>query len=63
MNGTIIDINGIDVSVLPIPLEGSTDTAYLITIRDGEQKVLISVSFGKITNITINGKNRSSISK
>ena len=63
MNGTIIDIKGIDVSVIPISLNGSTDMSYLITLSDGEQTASISVSFGKITNINIHGKNRSSISK
>lgn len=49
MNGTIIDIPGISVSVNPISLEDSTDKAHVITIKDeyGKQ-VQITIAFGKI---------------
>lgn len=51
MNGTVIDINGISVQVIPITMEDSTDMAYLISIKDNKKELLISVSYGQITNI------------
>ena len=53
MNGTIIEIPGISVSVIPIELEDSTDTAHLITISDGKKEISIQVAYGKIINSTI----------
>lgn len=48
MNGTIIDIPGVTVDVIKINLEHSTDTSYLLSIRD---------SNGNLVNIKIiNGK-------
>lgn len=51
MNGTVIDIDGISVQVIPISMEYSTDMAYLISIKDNKKELLISVSYGQITNI------------
>lgn len=52
MNGTVIDIPGISTSIHPIAMEDSTDLSHLITVSDGERKVTISISYGKITQIT-----------
>jgi hypothetical protein len=52
MNGTIIDIQGISVSVNPYELQDSTDKAHTITIKDNNNKVVtIEVSYGTITEI------------
>jgi len=53
MNGTVIDIQGINVSVNPISLEDSTDIAYILTITDGSKEIIIQIAFGKIINSTI----------
>lgn len=51
MNGTIIDIHGISVDVIPIDLEYSTDKSHLIVIKDNKKELLIHVSYGQITHI------------
>lgn len=52
MNGTVIDIPGIVVSLSPITQEHSTDVAHVIEIKDEKGNyVSVSVSFGKITLI------------
>lgn len=53
MNGTVIDIAGITVNVLPIDLEDSTDKAYLLTITDGHKQITLSISYGRITDETV----------
>jgi hypothetical protein len=53
MNGTIVDIQGISVSVNPIPMQDSTDMAYILTIGDGTKEINIQIAFGKIINSTI----------
>lgn len=53
MNGTIVDIQGINVSVTPITMEHSVDMAYILTIGDGTKEVSIQIAFGKIINSTI----------
>jgi len=60
MNGTVIDIKGINVSVIPINLEDSTDKAYTITISDSERSVILNICFGKITDIIEYEENSSS---
>ena len=53
MNGTIIDIPGISVSVNPISLEDSSDKAYVINIKDSYGRIVtLEVIYGKITNIS-----------
>lgn len=53
MNGTVIDIPGITVSVTPIELQDSTDTAHLLTITDGNKQIIITISYGRITDETV----------
>ena len=49
MNGTIIDIPGIHVTIGAIDLEDSSDKANIITIYDEYgNKVTITTMFGKI---------------
>lgn len=49
MNGTIIDIPGISVSVNPIALQDSTDKAHTVTIKDQQgNSITIDIAFGKI---------------
>lgn len=49
MNGTVIDIPGIFVSVNTISLEHSTDKAHTISIRDSHGNIVtVSVVYGKI---------------
>lgn len=48
MNGTVIDIPGITVSVTPIELQDSTDAAHLLTITDGNKSIQITIAYGKI---------------
>lgn len=52
MNGTVIDIPGITVDVIPISLEHSTDQAHIVRIRDKEREITLEISYGKITQIT-----------
>ena len=53
MNGTIIDIPGINVNVNPISLEDSSDKAYVITFKDEHgHNLKIETAFGKITNVS-----------
>lgn len=54
MNGTVVDIPGITVDVVPIDLMDSTDMAYLITIKDkhGNSKTI------RIINDKIDGSNK-----
>lgn len=58
MNGTIVDIPGISVNVIPIDLENSTDKAYLLEIKDNKKVLSIHINYGQITEI--NEKIRSS---
>jgi hypothetical protein len=51
LNGTVIDISGIKVDVVPIELQDSTDKSYIINIADESVGVTIIVTFGKITSI------------
>lgn len=51
MTGTVIQIPGINVDVIPIDLEGSTDKSYLMKISDINKDIVIEISYGKITNI------------
>lgn len=53
MNGTIIDIPGIAVSVTPFSMQDSTDMAYVIAIKDGSKTVLVNILFGKIQDTCI----------
>lgn len=53
MNGTIVDIPGVSVSVNPISMEDSTDLAHIVTITDGVKEISIQIAFGKIINSTI----------
>lgn len=52
MNGTVIDIPGITVDVVPISLENSTDIAHVVTIKDKEREIKLEILYGKITQIT-----------
>jgi hypothetical protein len=53
MNGTVIDIPGISVSVTPHELQHSTDVCYTVDLVDRlGNKVKITVAFGKITEVT-----------
>lgn len=50
MNGTVVDIPGITVSVVPHELPHSTDVAYTIEFMDGVgNRVKITTCFGRIT--------------
>lgn len=50
MNGTIIDIPGISVSINPVSLHGSTDSAYIIEIKDKYgNSANIHITYDKIT--------------
>ena len=52
MNGTIIDIPGIHVSINTIYLEDSSDKAQTIIIKDEHnQEVTINIMFGKIVSV------------
>lgn len=52
MNGTVIDIPGISISVHEIPLQDSTDKYTTLKIKDEEGKeVEIQIVYGKITNL------------
>jgi hypothetical protein len=53
MNGTVVDIDGLSVKVIPIDLEGSTDKAHLLEITDGHKIITLSISYGRITDETI----------
>lgn len=55
MNGTIIDIPGINVNVNPVSMEHSPDCAHVIEIKDQHGKVItICTAFGKITKVETN---------
>jgi hypothetical protein len=41
-------IYGVSTSVIEIPMEDSTDMAYLITIYDGNQTIQIQIINGQI---------------
>lgn len=51
MNGTVIDIPGISVSVVPIELENSTDKSHIVTIKDNVRGITLHISYGQITQI------------
>ena len=53
MNGTVIDISGLSVKVIPIDLEDSTDKAHLLIISDGNKEITLTISYGRITDETI----------
>lgn len=53
MNGTIIDIPGIAVSVTPISMQDSSDVAYHVCIKDLEKEVILEIIYGKITSTWI----------
>lgn len=50
MNGTVIDISGLSVKVIPIDLEDSTDKAHLLIISDGNKEITLTISYGRITD-------------
>lgn len=53
MNGTVIDIPGINVSLTPYELQHSTDLSYTVDFSDKSgNKVRIQIAFGKITEVT-----------
>lgn len=52
MNGTVIDIPGITVNVLPIDLQDSSDQSHILSIGDGKRMITIQVVYGNITQIT-----------
>jgi hypothetical protein len=51
MNGTLIDIQGITVSVTPIEMQDSTDKAYIISISDERKITNITVIYGRIEEV------------
>jgi hypothetical protein len=51
MNGTIIDIPDINVSVTPIEMSDSSDVAYVIELKDKENTVEITILYGKIKEV------------
>jgi len=51
MNGTVVDIQGIDVSVTPIELQYSTDISHLLTIKDTKQTINIIITNGTIQEV------------
>lgn len=51
MNGTVIDIPGIAVSVVAYELEHSTDKAHTLIIKDGSREITLQISYGKITQL------------
>lgn len=51
MNGTVIDIPGITVGVIPIELENSTDKSHIVTIKDNVREITLHISYGQITQI------------
>jgi hypothetical protein len=53
LNGTVIDIDGISVQVIPIEMQDSTDNAHLLTITDGFKTITITISYGRITDEAI----------
>ena len=56
MNGTIIDIQGINVNVIPVEMQDSTDRAYVIVLHDGVNEVTINIVYGKITQTICSSK-------
>ena len=55
LNGTVIDITGITVQVIPIEMEDSTDKAHLLTITDGFKTITLTITYGRITDEAIRG--------
>lgn len=51
MTGTVIEIPGLNVSVIPIDLEDSTDKSHLIIIKDSVKEITIEINYGKIVNV------------
>lgn len=51
MNGTVIDIQGITVDITPIEIEDSSDKAYVIDFKDGQNTVTITILYGKIKEV------------
>ena len=56
MNGTLIDVPGINVNISTYGLQDSTDKASVITIKDENHQIIIEVCFGKISRIKVNEK-------
>ena len=53
MNGTVIDIDGLSLQVIPIELEDSTDKAHLLVITAGHKEITLTISYGRITDEAI----------
>lgn len=53
LNGTVIDIDGISVQVIPIEMQDSTDNAHLLIIKDGFKTITLTISYGRITDEAI----------
>ena len=51
MNATQIEIQGININVLPIDLQDSTDMAHNLTISDNKQSLTIIIINGEIKEI------------
>ncbi len=51
MNATQIEIQGINISVLPIDLQDSTDMAHILTINDTKQTLTITIINGEIKEV------------
>lgn len=57
MNGTVIDIPGISVSIVQHELQDSTDKQYQVTMKDQHgNEVTVTIGFGKITEVKAHGK-------
>ena len=53
MSEKVIDIAGITIDVQTIDLEDSTDKACILTIKDEFKQVILTISYGRITDETI----------
>lgn len=51
MNGSVIDIPGININVNVIDMEDSTDKVHILKINDGNKSVTIEIIYNKITKI------------
>jgi hypothetical protein len=51
MNGTVIDIPGINVNVGVVNCNYGPDQAHTIEIKDGQKEVVITICYGKITEV------------
>lgn len=50
LKGTLINIEGIEVQVIPVDLQDSTDKAYLLIITDSIKTITLTISYGRITD-------------